>query len=235
MNTSELQNLLRARYPRGEYAYFEELPDATGSNKQRTADAFVMSLWPSRGLWTGGFELKVSRPDFLRELKQPQKAERIFCYCDYWWLVVGDESIVQTGELPETWGLMAPRGGKLKVLKEAPLLEPRPISDAFLASILRHAQGQINPEAELKRVEDAGYSRGLEVGIRRAQVDFDRLKADVEAFEKGAGVSLRSWELGCLTEAVRLVKANKLDHYRATLASIRRQALMVAEQISVED
>lgn len=40
--TNELQNLLRARYPRDQYAYFEELPEppAASSNAQPMRSAF---------------------------------------------------------------------------------------------------------------------------------------------------------------------------------------------------
>jgi hypothetical protein len=54
-----------------------------------------------------GFEIKSYRGDWLRELKNPAKAEGIASCCNYWWIVAGNLEIVQTGELPEPWGLLA--------------------------------------------------------------------------------------------------------------------------------
>lgn len=51
-----------------------------------------------------GFEVKVSRADWLRELKEPDKAETFRRHMHYWWLVVADPAIVRPGELPTAGG-----------------------------------------------------------------------------------------------------------------------------------
>src|SRR5262245_2299599 len=80
-----------------------EVRNGTGYAKQvRTADAVVVSVWPSRGVWLGGIEVKVSRSDWLRELKDPTKAAEIQKYCNYWWLA-SPEGVCEPGELPENW------------------------------------------------------------------------------------------------------------------------------------
>ncbi len=50
----------------------------------RAADAVAMDLWPSKGLEIHGHEVKVSRSDWLSELKQPEKCEPVKRYCDRW-------------------------------------------------------------------------------------------------------------------------------------------------------
>jgi len=229
--TNELQNLLRARYPRDQYAYFEELPDATGSLKHRPADAFCISLWPSRGLWTAGFELKVSRADWQKELKQPRKAERFFNYCDYWWLVVGDQSIVQPGEFPETWGRLAVAGGKLKVIVEAPKNEAIAMPRSFLASLLRQAQEQLNPQRELDRVRQEGYEEGRKAGQQAQQYVIDGLQKRITSFEQAAGVKLESWNFGELAEAYRIVRDNKIDAHKVVLHDIQKRAQKIVDAI----
>lgn len=164
LSTAEIKALLRERYPKDSYAYMEEVPNGTGGNKSRSADALVMSLWPSRGLYLYGFEVKASRADWLNELKQPAKADAICRFCDFWYLVAGDESIVQPGELPPTWGLIVPSGGKLRVRVEAPKLEAQPITRAFLAGLFRAAQDNIMPAAQAKKIHDDAYKEGLERG-----------------------------------------------------------------------
>jgi hypothetical protein len=113
----------------------------------RTADAVAMDLWPSTGLEIHGHEVKVSRSDWLAELKQPTKCEPVRRYCDRWWLVVADRSIVKAGELPDGWGLMAVSGERVRVLVKAPKLKPEPIGRDFIAPLLRAAMKTVRREA----------------------------------------------------------------------------------------
>jgi hypothetical protein len=140
--TDELKALMRSRFCPPEWALFFEVFASTGYAAGGRADAVAMNLYPSRGLTVNGFEFKVSRADWLRELKDGAKAETIFGYCDHWWLVVGDRSIVKANELPEPWGLIAPRkrsamhgtdAYELAIVKQAPKLNPQPLDRAFIA------------------------------------------------------------------------------------------------------
>ena len=106
MMSADLRELLRKRYPSQAWALMWEVGDATGARHSRWADALAMSLWPTHGLRLHGFEIKVSRGDWLRELKDPSKAEAIAQYCDHWWLVTADDSIAKKEELPPNWGWM---------------------------------------------------------------------------------------------------------------------------------
>lgn len=95
--------LLRRRYPAPAWAFLEEVRNQTGYARTiRTADALAMSLYPSRGLHLHGFEVKVSRADWFRELNDPKKAEEIAAYC------VGVDTRVLTMDL--RWS----RAGDLK-------------------------------------------------------------------------------------------------------------------------
>ena len=131
--------LLRARYAAPEYAFLPQVRSRTGyGGPIRTADAMAMSLYPSRGLLLHGFEVKVSRSDWLRELKEPDKAEEMARHCDRWWIVVNDERVVAPGELPPTWGLLVPRRAALTVKVDAPPLEAAPMTRAFMAALMRN-------------------------------------------------------------------------------------------------
>lgn len=87
-----------------------------------------------------GHEVKVSRSDWLTELRDLSKAERVKRYCDYWWLVVSEISVVKSGELPEGWGLMVKAGGTLRVREKAPALDPEPLSLDFVAGLAASVQ-----------------------------------------------------------------------------------------------
>lgn len=82
-----------------------------------------------------GHEVKVSRADWLSELRDPTKADAIKRYCDYWWLVVPDASIVKPGELPEDWGLIVQSGDKLRAKVKAKRLDPVPLTLDFITGL----------------------------------------------------------------------------------------------------
>jgi hypothetical protein len=71
---AEVRAALMNRYCAPEWATFFEVANSTGGGAVRSADAVAMSLYPSRGLRLHGFEIKVSRSDWLHELKQPDKS-----------------------------------------------------------------------------------------------------------------------------------------------------------------
>jgi len=137
-------DLLRRRYGTRagngvRYAYAEHVRSAAGFDARRTADFMAMDLWPSNGLTLHGHEVKVSRSDWLHELKDPTKADEFKRYMDRWWLVVPDSRIVKD-DLPDGWGLMVSnedRGETLRVVRPAPKLRPEPVPKSMMAALLR--------------------------------------------------------------------------------------------------
>jgi hypothetical protein len=110
-----------------------------GEGPLRTVDALAVDLWPSTGNLIHGFEVKVSRSDWLTELKDPEKAEAFKRYCDHWWLVVPDAKIVRD-DLPVSWGLLAlGSNGTLRVRRPAPKLGREPMPFGMTAAWLRAA------------------------------------------------------------------------------------------------
>lgn len=201
MNTAELMKLLRAKYAPPEYALFTNVSNGTGSRADRWADALCMGIWPSRGLTLHGFELKVSRGDWLKELATPTKAESICRYCDHWSVVAGGNDIVRDGELPSTWGLIAHNGHGLKVVKPAPAFpSPAPINRTFLAAICRRAVEQGVDAAALKAARDAGYTDGAasekhtaSYEARRTESELKELREKLAAFESASGITIDRW------------------------------------------
>lgn len=195
-----IHDALQTRYPTDAYALFFEVRNGTGNQRRtvRTADALVMSLWPSRGLDLIGIEIKSSRSDWLRELADPAKAEEgLFPYCDQWYLAVADEKIVQAGELPKTWGLLVPKGGKLVCRVEAPPLAPKPMDRLQLAAILRRAkEWQADPEEVAQRIQrtaEENYKLGVAHADSRAEAvrkELESMRAGVRTFEAAAGISI---------------------------------------------
>jgi hypothetical protein len=120
------------------YVTAEHVRSHAGFDARRTADMIVQDMWPSSGLALIGHEVKVSRGDWLTELKAPEKAEEFRRYMHRWWLVVSDPRIVRD-DLPDGWGLMAVTRGGLRVVKQAPRLTPEPIPRTMQVALLRAA------------------------------------------------------------------------------------------------
>jgi hypothetical protein len=142
MTESDVIAALHARYSQTagngrRYAVAGGVRSHAGFDARRTADFIAMDLWPSKGLEIHGHEVKVSRSDWLRELKEPEKAAEFWPYVNRWWLVVPDAAIVGLGELPEDWGLMAMRGERLSVITAAPRHDALPLPPTRLAALLR--------------------------------------------------------------------------------------------------
>lgn len=110
-----------------------------GGRLIRTADAIVVDLWPSTGNLVHGIEVKVSRSDWLTELRDPAKSATFRRYCDHWWLAVPDAKIAHDG-VPDGWGLLVVGSdGRLRVKRQAPTLTREPMTPGFTASLLRAA------------------------------------------------------------------------------------------------
>lgn len=92
----------------------------------RIADLLVLDTYADTELI--GIEVKVSRSDWLTELKNPAKADAWRLHCHRWYLAVPDPAIVKD-DLPEGWGLMLPDGkGGYRVRKQSPRIEePLPL------------------------------------------------------------------------------------------------------------
>lgn len=180
-DSGELFDMIERRFRSPEWVVLPGVSNATGSGIQRRCDALAMNLWPSRGLEIHGFEIKVSRGDFLRELKDPEKAEKIAKYCDRWWLVVAAPDIVREGELPPTWGLLVARGESLRLKMDAPKLSPVEMSRSFLAAMLRTAITSSGNARKLAAEKKLSREEGYEAGRQDHDYYVKNLKAEAES------------------------------------------------------
>ena len=204
---SEVRAALRFRYPAGTFALMQEVGNGTGFKCNRHADAVAVGLWPSRGLFIEGIEIKVSRSDWLKELSQPDKADDIAKWCDFWWVAVGSEEIVREGELPPNWGLLVLKGGK----KQAPKLvaaRPQPLDRAFVAAMFRRVhEGQTAVAEHARR---AGFDEGVTKGPEQHQREVDRLKNEIDLlkgriakFQENSGIEIGSYHGDSIGKAVK--------------------------------
>jgi hypothetical protein len=202
----EVMEAMRRRYPSPEYAILENVPNAVGGGSRR-ADALIMGLWRSRGIDLSGFEIKVSRSDVLRELRDPAKADTIADYCDFWWLVVGDPKIAKVEEVPGPWGLLVADGSSLVVAKKAERLpKPKPIDRRFLAAILRVTVESYGSEEMRRDIRTALYEEvnaQAEAAVRDVHArEVENLRRRAEAAEAKVAALAAASELRITPETI---------------------------------
>ena len=148
------------------WAFFSMVREKTGAGVSRTLDAMAMSLWPSRGLELHGFEIKVSRHDWKRELSKPAKAEAMASRVHRFW-IAAPLGIVELEDLPPTWGLYeVDDKGQLFQSRPAPRLDPPEPTWLFLAAILRRSS-----EEKFGPIRDEAYEAGRKSGVASAKAD----------------------------------------------------------------
>jgi hypothetical protein len=205
LNTPALEALLRQKYQRDRYALFFDVPDAVSLDARRRIDAVAIGIWKSVGREVQAFELKVSRSDWLRELKNVDKADPFIAICDRFWLVTGDPSVAKLDEIPACWGWMTASKHGLRVQRPA---EKLPTDRAnmpwgFTIGLLRKLQDNLlaSPDvrAEIDRQVKELTSRQDE-RVRWAKEEAERnakdLREAVAKFEAESGLSIRRWGMG---------------------------------------
>ncbi len=216
VTTADLMGLLRAKYERGRYALLFDVPDAVSTDQRRRIDAIAVDCWRSGGRTIEGFELKISRGDWLREMKQVDKADPFVALCDRFWLVTGDSKIAKLEEIPACWGWMAATKGGLRVQRPA---TPLPgsganIPRAFLIGVLRKLQDalvespdvRVHIKTQLRSTEASVQSR-VDIATMRLKHDLERLQAKVREFEEASGIKIEhQWGLGQVGEIVGQLK-----------------------------
>lgn len=199
MNKHEIFEVLRGHFSDREYALISEVSD-DASFRSRSLDYMAINLWPSRGLAMHGIELKSHRSDWLNEKKNPAKQESHFHYCDYFWLLTENENVAKLEEIPNNWGWMTIKNGKIKRIKEAPKMNPLECPRSFVTCMLRRAADRtdlVHTSTITDKIKDS-YDRGISTSKKDAdnwKKKYEDIKADVSVFEKASGVNIsRSWE-----------------------------------------
>ena len=244
MTSSEIIALLMKRYPedRGEYVTAAEVAEANGGGGRR-CDFLALSCWPFSGYIIHGFEIKVTRSDWLRELAQVDKADAVGRFCQKWWLVA-PAGVAKLEELPTGWGLLEATEKGLRVAQHATKREAVPITPAFMAALIRNvAKGGVGT-AEKQASWQSGYQAGREslqremdrVKQGKEQVDgwHKELLEQVQAFRKETGIDIVNRGFRDKlppAAAVRFIQDGGLESQRHTLGQLRHMAETVARQI----
>lgn len=233
-----LYSIIRKRYPENEFVLMEEVSDAAGFSRSRSADYIAVGLWPSRGLYINGIELKSFRSDWLSELKKPKKAENIFQYCDFFWLLTTDDTIAKIEEIPVTWGWLCVSGGRIIIKKDAPKLTPIPLTKHFVCSMLKRAACKdkfVHIDSIEDRINQVKESATKEAE-RQYKSNTDRykeLRQHVDDFEVASGIKIDRWggnkKIG---DAVRFIQNGGTQNIEESLLRLKEQAERICKQIN---
>jgi hypothetical protein len=219
----QLVQRIKERYCPPEFATLANVGTPSGT----FADAVAINLWRSRGYEVVGFEVKSTRSDWLRELKDPKKAEGCAAFCHTFW-IVANEGVVRTEELPLGWGLFEPAGNALRSKQKAlPLEHRRELTVPFMVNIIRRAIEKGEMTSELNAAREAGRQAGIEEGLRRNTANEVHEKLDAfttlhAEFKERTGIEIRDWMGGKeLAEVYRM--SQRLEQLRASLGFARTQ------------
>lgn len=147
-----VEALRRIHVPNGrEWAFFAEIRVGTGyrsmkelsaggTNPEQRLDAWAINLFPSKGLLRRTYEIKVSRSDFLHEIKHPEKRKTGLTLSNEFYFVT-PKGLVAPEEIPEECGLIYinPDAGGVYTMKQAPYREVPDLPMRFVLSLARRA------------------------------------------------------------------------------------------------
>ncbi|WP_407310969.1 hypothetical protein [Desulfosporosinus sp. SB140] len=147
LNAKIILKALRERHPEKEWAFFEELRAGTGYrnvekgiNPEQRFDAWAINLYPSKKFLRIVYEIKVSRSDFLHELKNPEKRSQALQMSNCFYFVT-PAGLIKPEELPPEVGLIEVKNeNESRVKVQAPFREDTEPTWQFLASIARRIQ-----------------------------------------------------------------------------------------------
>lgn len=125
---------------------FREVPDyrhgdLVPNRTETRIDAWALDCWKCQKSKTYynayAFEVKVSRGDFLSEIKNPVKRLASLELSNYFYFVT-PKGLVKASEIPDECGLKTVNAtGHVQTVKPAPWREREPLPETFMASAMR--------------------------------------------------------------------------------------------------
>jgi len=220
------QNIFAAvrAYYGSEAVVLSQVGNATGAGHRRLIDALAVGIWPSRGLYLHAIEIKISKSDLMRELKNPEKADEIARFCDKFFIAA---PFIPPEGVPNAWGWYTVGDGVARRMRDAAAIEAQPLNRSFVAAIARRLVEQQAPEVLLAEAEE----RGRVAGRAESAAEIDRLinEANV-AYRKAA--TIESSMRGVDVDAVRQMKeiSRNLHGQRGSLNALRMNAAELVRQ-----
>lgn len=176
-----LHQMLSARYARPEWHLEGEV-----TLEGRRLDALAFNLWAARERRIIGFEVKVSRADLMRELRDHTKAEGAARWLDAFYLVIPSR-LCTPDEVPAGWGLLEAQGSRLVTRRQ-------PVFATYSASMSRELAARLIDRLARSTEEDARREVALLRGEieARTQKQYDERHAQHVEQERAELTTLRA-------------------------------------------
>lgn len=152
MNADDIYAALQRRHQMPEWVLVRELRLGTGydyapydyvrrqrgrAKMQQRIDAWALNCYPGNGFRRIAYEIKVSRGDFIKEKRDPEKRQPAMEVSDYFYFAA-PRGLIAPMELPQGCGLLVVyESGRSEILERAPKLNPTRLDWCFVASVLR--------------------------------------------------------------------------------------------------
>lgn len=150
MTDKDIRKAIREKFKNSrEFAVIEEVCATTGLdnnyNVPRRIDMLVINCFESNGFYIEGIEIKISKSDLNRELKDPKKHEVFFEDIDYYTLAIPSEMVDGVKDMiPDNWGLLViDENGKARYKRKPSLISfhsgyyHKVVNRGFFASVIR--------------------------------------------------------------------------------------------------
>jgi hypothetical protein len=161
LTSAEIIKVLKYHYSDSrQFAVFEELRIGTGgreynrklgryepNNPEQRIDLWVINCYKSKNFEKTAFEVKVSRSDFLAEIKNPHKRRQALELTNHFYFAA-PRGLIKPDEIPEECGLVEIKEGSLlcRWVKKAPYREVGEPTWGFTAALARRIQKQMRLE-----------------------------------------------------------------------------------------
>jgi hypothetical protein len=201
--STQITKLLHAKHHAPEWASFAELRNAAGFSANRSFDFWTINTWPSKGLKTIGYEIKVSRSDFARELENPRKRKALEEVCHECYFAA-PKGLIDPRELPEGWGLIEATN-VLRIAVRAPQKSEPKLDWDLLAVILRRARAQVEDcESQMaKAIDIKAKHENPEAYI--AEEIAKRLESEKDRFQRKLKQEIAEEQFGSKLDELRTV------------------------------
>lgn len=176
--TADLFRRLRKRNNANGVILLCEVGDGAGFGNRGWTDVVSMQTWPSKKLIITGYEVKATRPDWLRELDNPEKNVAWQKQCHEWY-IVAPKDVLKLEELPEGWGLLVPRGkDSLRIAVRSEKIGVETISLDLMAAVFRAAGN------ERRHLQNAARQEIQEQECERVAERMGRLEHEARKWEQ---------------------------------------------------
>lgn len=151
MKTPQVIKHLRAMHNPKEWAFFEELRIGGGFSKDsmQRFDAWAIHFQPNKRNVSRCYELKVSKADFQKEIKDPQKRRAGLRLSNEFYFVT-PKGLCEISDIPPETGLLEVNSsGEIEKTIPAPFRDIEPPTWLFLSTICRRIDTDRKKEYDL--------------------------------------------------------------------------------------